>query len=200
MNITKTLVILSVLFASVTVSCSSEEEKQDTDSTSTENDSMVVEMKFAELVELDQKLVKTDMTIDGSVAQELYNKAKDFTANHPDYAKIEMAMEYSAKGAEGLGKKEEAVEILHKMYHQFANSEKAVVYMYNKARILESMPGKQANAKAAYEEMILKFPESQLSKDTKVYLDNYFGKSEEDIIKMLEEGIEQEVEKEMDAE
>lgn len=183
-KIIKPIAIVAIALSFFSVSCSSDGGEVVSNTSSV--DTLSVDMKYAELIELDQKLLTQNLSLDPNIADLLYTKSKAFIAEYPDNEHLETVMELSAKGAEGIGKKDEAIEILHKMMHQFGTSDKAVVYMYNKARILETIPGKENNAKAAYEEMILKYPDSQLAKDTRFYLDNYYGKTDEEIIEMLE--------------
>lgn len=191
-NTIKSIFIATIAISFFSVSCSTDDAEVESTQIAT-GDSITVDMQYAELIELDQKLLTPNLSLDPNIADLLYTKAKAFIKNYPDNEHIETVMELSAKGAEGIGKKDEAIEILHKMMHEFGTSDKAVVYMYNKARILETIPGKENNAKAAYEEMILKYPDSQLAKDTRFYLDNYFGKSDEEIIQMLESQVQDSV-------
>ena len=146
------------------------------------------DMEFASLIEMDQQSINKDLTVNKKVAEELHSKALDFVEKNPDYSKVADALEIAAKTAEYLGKYDEAIETLHKLANDYPVSDKTPMYLYNKARILEEKQGKKENAKAAYEDLIKRFPEDPLSISAQQYLDmNYLEMSDEELIKMLEE-------------
>ena len=96
-------------------------------------------------------------------------------------------MELGAKGAEGIGKYNEAINILHKIITAYPETEKTPMFMYRKAIILEENLGKPENAKAAYKALIERFPDNFLSINAQEYLDmDYLNMSDADLIKFLE--------------
>jgi tetratricopeptide (TPR) repeat protein len=140
------------------------------------------------LQELDDQLVKNDLTIDINVAKELYTRSIDFSKDYPESENLEIVLSYAAKGAEGIENFKEAVEILHKLSYDIPESNKTVIYMYNKGKILEEKIKDKEAAKAAYKELIKRFPRNPISKNMKSYLSNgLIDMSKEDKIKYLQE-------------
>ncbi len=123
-----------------------------------------------ELHELDEQRVKNDLTIDLNVAKELHTRALAFSKHYPKSEQLETALVYAAKGAEDIGNYNEAVEIYHQLANDLPESNKTAVHMYNKGKVLEEKMGKIDAAKAAYKELIKRFPRNPLSKSMKSYL------------------------------
>lgn len=147
---------------------------------------MTPEMLFAELVDLDQRLVNNDLSINKKNAKEIFDAANHFVNEFPTHEKAGDALEMAAKGAEGIGKYDEAINILHKLITEFDETDKTPSFMYNKARILEERLGKKENAKAAYNALIERFPEDPLSISAKEYLEmDYINMSDAEIIEFL---------------
>lgn len=181
----KFIVVLSLI--SFLSSCG--EKKEETKEVVTESTVEVIspEGQFEYLIELDQILVKNDLTVDKSVAKRLFNAANDFLSNNAGHEKSADALELAAKSAEALGKYNEAIDMLHRLSKDFVDSEKTPSYLYNKARILEEKLGKKENAKAAYEDLISRFPNDPLAISAQQYLDmNYMEMSDEELIEFLE--------------
>ena len=57
----------------------------------------------------------------------------------------------------------------------------------NVARIYDHILGNKELAKSSYEKLINLYPEHPLSKNAKLYLENIFDKSEDDLLKMIKE-------------
>ena len=57
---------------------------------------------LARLQELDDQLVKNDLTIDINVAKELYTRSIEFSKTYPESENLEIVLSYAAKGAEGI--------------------------------------------------------------------------------------------------
>ncbi len=166
-------------------SCGTEEVKSD--EKTAEPVPLSVEDQFSALVELDSKLLKADLSIDKVVAKELYDAANLFSNENPLHEKAADALELGAKGAEGIGKYNEAINILHKIITAYPETEKTPMFMYRKAIILEENLGKPENAKAAYKALIERFPDNFLSINAQEYLDmDYLNMSDADLIKFLE--------------
>ncbi len=182
-------IIYSFVLASLLISCG--EEKTETQNEETTHEEAVIEtneLNFEYLKELDQKLVKDDMSVDAVVGKELMNSARQFVAENPNHEDAEAALELAAKGAEGAKLYNEAIGLLHRLITEFDESDKTPSYMYNKARILEEKLGKKDNAKAAYQALIDRFPEDPLALAAQEYVQMGFADmSDDEIIKMLEE-------------
>lgn len=167
-----------ILFSLSYLMFSCGEEAKETQDNHTEKTEEVVEAKdpaeeakdFKELQDLDDQRVKNDLTIDLNVAKELYSRAIAFSKNYPKSENLEQALEYAAKGAEGIGNYKEAVELYHQLANEIPESNKTAVYMYHKGKVLEEKMGKIDAAKAAYKELIKRFPRNPFSKSMKTYL------------------------------
>ena len=61
------------------------------------------------------------------------------------------------------------------------------IYLHNRARILDNILMDKNNARLAFEELIELYPNHPLSGNSKVYLDNVFGKSNEEILNIIKQ-------------
>ncbi len=166
---------------------STENNKENTSTNESKNPALELD-DLTILQELDDQLVKNDLTIDINVAKELYTRAVDFSKDYPESENLEIVLSYAAKGAEGIENFKEAVEILHKLAYDIPESNKTVIYMYNKGKILEEKIKDKEAAKAAYKELIKRFPRNPISKNMKSYLSNgLIDMSKEEKIKYLQE-------------
>lgn len=188
------LIIFSLSF--LMLSCGEKNENDSSKEAEVKNTESSVEQKdpaqeasdLKELQDLDDQLVKNDLTIDLNVAKELYTRATSFNRDYPNSENTETVLSYAAKGAEDLGNYSEAVEILHKMANDIPESNKTAVYMYNKGKILEEKMNKKEAAKAAYKDLIKRFPRNPLSKSMKSYLSKgMIDMTKEEKIKYLQE-------------
>ena len=68
---------------------------------------------------------------------------------------------------------------------KFPNGENAPVYLHNRARILDDLLNDKNNARLAYEDLISLYPEHPLSKNAVIYLENVFGKSNEELLELI---------------
>ncbi len=190
----KIIILISVsIFA---LSCGNNEEKkgegkQEVAShaeTKHEVDPAKEKAEFEELKELEDHLMNSDLTIDISVAKDLYKKAAAFAKNYPKSAHLEAALDYAAKGAENGGLYSEAVEMYHQLGNVMPESNKTPIYMYEKGKVLEDKMQNKEAAKAAYKELIKRYPRNPLSKDMKSYLKNgVIDMTKEEKIKYYEE-------------
>jgi len=173
-----------LLLAFVAIGCSEETVKEE--KVEEEVIEITPEMLFAELVDLDQKLVNQDLSFNKKYAKEIFDAAKNFAKEYPNHEKTMDALEMAVKGAEGLGKYDEAINILHQLITDFDETDKTPSYMYNKARILEERLGKKENAKAAYNALIDRFPNDPLSISAQEYLNmDYINMTDAEIIEFL---------------
>lgn len=123
-----------------------------------------------DLEDLDSQRIKNDLSIDLNIAKSLYTRSIAFSKNYPNSKHLEKVLTYAYKGAENIGDYEEAVEILHQLAHNVPNAKKIPVHMYNKGKVLEEKMGKIEASKAAYKELIKKYPRNPFSKDMKTYI------------------------------
>jgi len=135
-------------------------------------DSVKEKAEFEALQDLEDRLMNNDLTIDIKVAKDLYAKALSFSKNYPTSTNLEKALDYAAKGAENGGMYKEAVEMYHQLGVVLPESNKTPIYMYEKGKVLEDKMQNKEAAKAAYKELIKRFPRNPLSKDMKSYLKN----------------------------
>ncbi len=143
---------------------------------------------YEDLLKLDERLIKNDLTIDQNVARQLYKSSMEFAKHYPNSEHLEKALDFAAKGAENIGDYEEAVVIYHQLINDIPESNRTPVYMYNKGKILEEKINKKDAAKVAYKELIKRYPRNPLSKSMKSYLRNgLIDMTKEEKIKFLQE-------------
>ena len=163
---------------------STTEHKEDIQKT----DPVKEKAEFEALQDLEDHLMNSDLTIDIKVAKDLYKKALAFTKDYPNSKDLELALDYAAKGAENGGLYKEAVEMYHQLGVVLPESNKTPIYMYEKGKVLEDKMQDKEAAKAAYKELIKRFPRNPLSKDMKSYLKNgVIDMTKEEKIKYYEE-------------
>jgi tetratricopeptide (TPR) repeat protein len=169
----------------VSLSCGTEEVKPD--EKPEEIVILSVDDQFEALAEMDRKLLTADLSIDTKVSKQLYAAANLFASENPSHERAADALELAAKGAEGIGKYNDAINILHKIITDYPETEKTPMFMYRKAIILEEKMGKPDNARAAYQALIARFPNDLLSISAQEYLDmDYLNMSDAEVIQFLE--------------
>ena len=97
----------------------------------------------------------------------------------------EFLLQCAATGSEAAQKYNDAVDYFLKAQRKFPESDNAPVYLHNRARILDNILMDKNNARLAFEELIDLYPNHPLSENSKVYLDNIFGKSNEELLNIL---------------
>ena len=97
----------------------------------------------------------------------------------------EFLLQCAATGSEAAQKYKDAVDYFLKAQRKFPESDNAPIYLHNRARILDNILLEKNNAILAFEELIELYPNHPLSENTKVYLDNVFGKSDEELLNIL---------------
>tara|TARA_B110001450_G_C17598816_1_gene472072 strand:- start:318 stop:857 length:540 start_codon:yes stop_codon:yes gene_type:complete len=105
---------------------------------------------------------------------------KNFTAEENEFL-----LQCAATGSEAAQKYKDAVDYFLKAQRKFPESDNAPIYLHNRARILDNILLDKNNARLAFEELIELYPDHPLSENSKIYLDNVFGKSNEEIINIL---------------
>jgi tetratricopeptide (TPR) repeat protein len=135
---------------------------------------------------VDAQLMKASQADMIPVGKQLYQLTQDFANKYPNHSKTPPILEVSAKAAEAMGKYDEAINILHKLIYEFPETEETPKYMWNKARVIEEKLEKIPNAKAAYNELINKYPNHPMGIDAKFYVENYLGKTDEEILQLID--------------
>ena len=105
---------------------------------------------------------------------------KNFTAEENEFL-----LQCAATGSEAAQKYKDAVDYFLKAQRKFPESDNAPIYLHNRARILDNILMDKNNARLAFEELIELYPNHPLSENSKVYLNNVFGKSNEELLKIL---------------
>lgn len=99
----------------------------------------------------------------------------------------EFLLQCAATGSEAAQKYKDAVDYFLKAQRKFPESDNAPIYLHNRARILDNILTDKNNARLAFEELIELYPNHPLSENSKVYLDNVFGKSNEELLNILKQ-------------
>lgn len=179
------IVISSLLLSLAVVSCEATVENTSVEEVaplSTEDVSAEIEA----LKKYNNALLEAIPSDVHKAGKELYEAANDFVVKHPHHEKTAAILELAAKGAEAMQQYQEAVNILDKLIFEFPETEETPNYMMNKARIIEERIKDVEKAKVAYGELIDRFPDNQMSKDAKLYVDNFLGKEDWEVGNMLD--------------
>ena len=100
-------------------------------------------------------------------------------------SEIEFLLKCIAKSCEMLNQYEDAAKYFLKLQKKFPNADNAPVYLHNRARILDDLLNDKNNARLAYEDLISLYPKHPLSKNAQIYLENVFGKSDEELLDLI---------------
>jgi len=183
MRVTTILLVTSIFLASCGGNGEKAPEQDDQKQTSVSADD--IQAHLDTIKELDKKLITVNLNGTKKAASDLYNCAQRFVNKYPDHEKTPLVLELVAKSAEAKGSFEEAINVLHKLITEFPETELTPRYMRHKATILETKMNKVPNAKAALEALIERFPNSPEAEEAKLYIENYLGKSDTEIIQFL---------------
>lgn len=166
-------------------SCGSNEQQNEENNVALSTEDVSKEIE--NLSFLNENLITSSPQNTYGAGKMLYNAANDFVKKYPHHVKTASVLELSAKGAEAMQQYTEAVNILNKLINEFPETDVTPNYILNKARIQEEKLNDIAAAKDSYNELIARFPNDPAAKDAKLYLENFLGKSQEEILKMLDE-------------
>ena len=97
----------------------------------------------------------------------------------------EFLLQCAATGSEASQKYKDALDYFLKAQRKFPKSDNAPIYLHNRARILDNILMDKNNARLAFEELIELYPNHPLSENSILYLDNAFGKSNEELLNIL---------------
>ena len=98
----------------------------------------------------------------------------------------EFLLQCAATGSEASKLYKDAAEYFLKAQRKYPKSENAPIYLHNRARILDNILKDKNNARLAFEELIELYPNHQLSKNAQLYLDNAFGKTDEELLELIQ--------------
>ncbi len=147
--------------------------------------------KFEQLSSLSDSLINTNpssLNNKISLGREIKITALKLYNNHQlDFTKVELEflMKCAANGSEAAQQFKDAANYFSKAQKRFPNSKNSPAYLHNKARILDDILNDKNNARIAYEDLINLYPEHPLSKNASIYLENAFGKSEEELLNLI---------------
>lgn len=181
------IIVLAISSSILISSCGNNTEVvEDKNEKVEEVDTPEITAAIDEIKLVDAQLMKASQADIIPVGKQLYQLTQDFANKYPNHSKTPPILEVSAKAAEAMGKYDEAVNILHKLIYEFPETEETPKYMWNKARVIEEKLGKIPNAKAAYNELINKYPNHPMGIDAKFYVENYLGKTDEEILQLID--------------
>jgi TolA-binding protein len=152
----------------------------------TEVSADMISLRIDSIRALDQALMNSSFDGAKATAKRLYQSANRFATDYPDNKKTADVLELSAKACDVMGKYEEAVNILHTLINDFPETEETPKYMFQKGMLLGEKMHKIPNAKAAFSDLSVRFPESQWSTDATSYVNLYLGKSQEETQQVLD--------------
>ena len=156
------------------------------------------EAQFEALIDIDREIGENPAAY-SKFAPIMFAAANDFVNKFQNNERTADALELAAKGAEEMGrcKKDNkdvngankyfdiAINILHQLSTEFEESEKTPSYMFNIGRVLE-VQGKKNNAKAAYNAVIERFPDSFHAELASAYLNaEIFNMSKDELVEFL---------------
>lgn len=122
------------------------------------------------------------------LGRQIQTQALTLYINHHDEFQPkdqEFLLKCAAIGAEAAKRYNDAVNYFLKAQRNFPKSENAPTYLHNRARILDDILLDKNNARLAYEELIELYPEHPLSQNAVMYLENAFGKSNEELLELI---------------
>jgi hypothetical protein len=146
---------------------------------------------FQELSILNDSLESTDYSSQNlmiSLGRKVKLKSLNlYNNNQLDFSKtqLEFLMKCAATGSEAAKQFKDAANYFSMAQKRFPGSDNAPAYLHNKARILDNILNDKSNARLAYQDLISIYPEHQLSKNAILYLENAFGKSDEELLKLI---------------
>tara|TARA_B100001287_G_scaffold19152_1_gene14180 strand:- start:15294 stop:15848 length:555 start_codon:yes stop_codon:yes gene_type:complete len=155
------------------------------------NQELNIEEQFKNLSLLNDSLKNTKFeSLNNKIllGREIKTNALKLYNNHQlDYNKVELEflMQCAANGSEAAQQFNDAANYFSQAQKRFPNSKNAPAYLHNKARILDDILNDKNNARIAYEDLIDFYPEHPLSKNAAIYLENAFGKSEEELLDLI---------------
>ena len=174
--------IISLVFFLVLVSCNPENEKENNSKENTEFVQLeaIENSIFKQVLEAKQK---HRLSVKG---KELLKLSQAYIASHPKDSLLERVYEMAALGAEIGGLYNDAINYLYLAQRNFPKSNKAPIYLFNRARILDDILHKKQQSILAYQELIELYPYDSISISMKEYLNsNLMQKSEAELLEFF---------------
>jgi len=140
--------------------------------------------EYQKLVQLEQKLVNSDLTLNQMVAKELYDRSIRFSEKYPKNKHREQVLVFAAKSADGLNWNQKNLAVINQLLTLFPNSPNAPNYLYNKGKIYEEKLHQKEKAIEIYQTLILKYPQSKIAKNLKDYI-VFLKKTEKEQLEFL---------------
>lgn len=174
--------IVSLFFCLVLVSCDSENKKV--------NDSKE-NAEFFQLESIEGAIFSH--SLDAGQKNKLIFKGKEllklsqvYIAENPSDTLLERVYEMAALGAEIGGQYNDAINYLYLAQRSFPKSNKAPIYLFNRARILDDVLQKKNQSVLAYQELIELYPNDSISISMKDYLSSdLMQKSEAELLEFF---------------
>ena len=178
-------IVLSVFFMFIAVGCDDHVEKVDVSSSW---NSIMTKLEKSETALTTINPMNRGVVV--KTANQIEKYASELYLNHInelDTVSLEYVLECLAKSAEIQSNYNAAIDFFNEAQTLNPSSEKAPAYLHNVARIHDHVLGNKELAKSSYERLINLYPDHPLSKNATIYLENIFDKSEEDLLKMINE-------------
>tara|TARA_Y100000991_G_scaffold213734_1_gene199984 strand:+ start:1975 stop:2538 length:564 start_codon:yes stop_codon:yes gene_type:complete len=157
------------------------------------NSKQTSENLIVELIDIEEKLTQVNPNNTGevlkisnqieSLAMKLFTQKR----NDLDTVSLEFVFECLAKTAEIHRDYNRSIDFFKRAQQLNPKSIKAPAYLHNIARIYDHVLIDVEKALSAYEELIKKYPNHPLSINAKLYLDNAFNRSDEELLNMIKE-------------
>ena len=128
------------------------------------------EQALSVLANLEQNLVREDLSLNAENAQLLQEKSKQFLVQYPNSKHKEQVLVYIAKTSDGLNQNELTLQTLNQLIKEFPDSEQTPLYYYNKGKVLEDKLKQKQKAITVYKELIKRYPDSKIAQEIKLYL------------------------------
>lgn len=183
MKVVYFLLISVILFGFYNCSNQSEEKKTE-ESAEPSTEDVEKDMEYIKM--LNKELVSGKPENRIVAATSLFNAASKFVNEHPNHVKTPAVMEVAAKASEAMGKPQQAINILQKLVDEFPVTDETPKYIANMARVYEEKLGDLDKAKEMYALLVEKFPTDPLAIEADNYVNNFLGKSDEEILMFLD--------------
>ena len=154
------------------------------------SDSVVDNTDFIALEALEQEIFNLSVNSNKSKlikkGQNLLKLSQTYISLHSKEPSLERVYEMAALGAEVSGAYKDAINYLYLAQRNFPDSEKAPIYLFNRARILDDILQKKEQSVLAYNELIELYPNDSLSISMKKYLESdLMNKSEQELLEFF---------------
>ena len=141
------------------------------------------EKEKSEIIGLEDTLIKMGPDPNAKAySQELLLKTVEFADNYPGDEQAPDFLFMAARAANGLGQYTKSIKIINRIIRKYDNYDRLVEIYFLKAFTYDEDLNKKAEAKKVYVEIMQKFPNDPLAKESKILLENLYL-SDEELIK-----------------